>query len=62
MKRGIMYQEEQWKPIGNCPHCGCPIYKMDEKIKWTGNHCHCQCELEREVDSQEDSNDLPRYH
>jgi len=54
-----MIAEEQWQLTDHCLHCGCPVFRKDGKIKWTGERC--QCELEREVDSQEDSNDLPRY-
>ena len=42
-----MRQESQWELIDHCIHCGCPIYKMDEKIRWPKGECRCELERER---------------
>ena len=39
--------EEQWEPIGECIYCRSPIFKMDDRMKFTGPPgCNCKLVIE----------------
>jgi len=44
-----MYDQEQWKYIGQCIHCGTQMYSNDDGVIITKNPApDCICELDME--------------
>lgn len=37
-----MRSELQWVLTGYCIHCNSPVYKMNDKLKFTGKNCRCE--------------------